>query len=445
MKDQAHLAANWHRLAKRAAWKVRLGWWMDASAPWLALVAVSGFVAILWMRSEGVSVDAVVASPWMAGGLLLALAAGWVQARSRFPSEKEAFVRLESRLGLHNALSAAQAGIRPWPELPQAATDGWRWQWPRVLAPFGLAAACLLAALWIPLESEASPVVPVTEPQAWLQMDDWLDKLEEQEVLDPESQEDQREKLAELRNRPKDQWFSHESLNAGDTLKEQLSRELGELGRNMQRAEMGLNALQNYDEQLSAQAKERIMKEFDEAVAGLETAALKLDPDLLKKLGQIDPKNLKAMSAADLQKLREALKDKSGACKECQGSTGFLGDGEGEDDEMAEAFKKWCEGQGGGDKPGNGGISRGPGTAPLTLADEENDFGTDKLEGVSNTDFSRAQIGDTIELRNGEHEVDKKRGPQSAGAVSALGEGGEQVWKETLTPEEKAVLKRVFR
>ncbi len=416
---------------------------MDASAPLLGLAAVSGFVAILWLRSEGHLIDLPKTALCVLAGLVLVLALGWWRARAKFPSETEALVRLESRLGLHNALSSAKAGIRPWPPLPKTAADGWSWRWGQVLAPFGLSAACLAAALWVPMESEASPMLPATEPQALGLMDDWLDRLEEEEVLDPESLEAQREKLAELRNQPKDQWFSHENLNAGDTLKEQLARELGDLGRNLQRAEMGLNALQNYGDQLSTQAKERITKEFDEAVAGLETSSLKLDPDLLKKLGQIDPKNLKGVSASDMQKLRDALKNKGEACKECEGGAGFLGDGEGEDDELAEAFKKWCEGQ--CEKPGKGGISRGPGTAPLTLAETEDDFGTNKLEGVSNTDFSRAQIGDTLELRNGEHEVDKSKTDTTAGDVSALGDGGAQIWKETLTPEEKAVLKRVFR
>jgi hypothetical protein len=99
-----------------------------------------------------------------------------------------------------------------------------------------------------------------------------------------------------------------------------------------------------------------------------------------------------------------------------------------------------------GEGLGNGGITRGPGTAPLTLSDEENDFGTKKNEAVSNTDMSRAQVGNMLALQDGKHEVDKSiKGPQAAGAVQNAGQGGEQVWRESLTPEEKAVLKRVFR
>jgi hypothetical protein len=82
----------------------------------------------------------------------------------------------------------------------------------------------------------------------------------------------------------------------------------------------------------------------------------------------------------------------------------------------------------------------------LTLSDEENDFGTNKAEAVSNTDLSRAQVGDMMALLDGRHEVDKSaKGPQAAGVVQNAGQGGEQVWRESLTPAEKAVLKRVFK
>ena len=51
-----------------------------------------------------------------------------------------------------------------------------------------------------------------------------------------------------------------------------------------------------------------------------------------------------------------------------------------------------------------------------------------------------------LALQDGKHEVDKTaKGPLAAGAVQNAGQGGEQVWRESLTPEEKAVLKRVFK
>ena len=52
----------------------------------------------------------------------------------------------------------------------------------------------------------------------------------------------------------------------------------------------------------------------------------------------------------------------------------------------------------------------------------------------------------TLGIQDGKHEVDKTvTGPTAAGAVQNQGQGGEQVWRESLTPEEKAVLKRVFK
>ena len=47
----------------------------------------------------------------------------------------------------------------------------------------------------------------------------------------------------------------------------------------------------------------------------------------------------------------------------------------------------------------------------------------------------------------GEHDNDTTafRGRQDAGAVAATGEGGELVWSQTLTPEERRVLKKYFK
>jgi hypothetical protein len=290
---------------------------------------------------------------------------------------------------------------------------------------------------------EAEAKAPVVEPQAWGQMESWMEKLQEEQIVTEEEKEEQLAKISDLRDQPPEKWFSHESLNAGDTLKEQLQRDIQKLAQDLSTAERSLNALQNYADQLSVAAKEQLLKDFDQALADMKANALEIDPKLMEALAGIDPKDLKGLSKEQMDQLRESMKKKASECNGLCENPGFLGDGEGEDDKLAEMLGK-MEGEGEG--PGNGGITRGPGTAPLTLSKEENDFGTNKTEAVSNTDLSRARVGDLMAIQDGKHEVDKtSAGPQAAGAVQNTGEGGQQVWRESLTPEEKAVLKRVFR
>lgn len=443
MKDQATLSARWHWLARRTAWKVNLAWMLESLTPLLIGAGALGFAGIVWLRSRAVVIDPLQAWPWLAATVVLAFSPALLLARRRFISSQAALVRLESQLHLHNALTVAQLGRGSWPEIPPTAVDGLAWRWSRVGGPFAICVVSLITALYLPISPDVAAVLPSVEPQAWQQMDQWLEKLQEEKIITPESKEEQAGKLDALRDQPQEKWFSHESLNASDTLKEQLQRELANQSQNMAQAERSLNALQNYADKLSEQAKDQLLKEFDEALEGMKSGQLELDPKLLKELSQIDPKNLKSLSKEQLDQLRESLKNKGGTC-EGMGGKGFLGDGEGKDDEIADGLG----GQAGeGDeKPGKGGITRGPGTAPLTLSKEENDFGTNKNEAVSNQDMSRAQLGSMLGLQDGKHEVDKTyTGPTAAGDASNKGQGGQQVWRESLTPEEKAVLKRVFK
>jgi hypothetical protein len=95
---------------------------------------------------------------------------------------------------------------------------------------------------------------------------------------------------------------------------------------------------------------------------------------------------------------------------------------------------------------GSGGVNRGPGAAPLVLDDRESRLGTNNQEALSNPDLSRATPADLIGIGHDKHEVDKSTvAPRHAGAAGNTGEGGEQVWKESLSPEERAVLKRYFK
>lgn len=446
MTDQAQLSTAWLRQACHTRRKVNVGWWLARSMPLLVAAGVIGFAVIFVLRSRGMELGWSQVWPWVASVFAALMLTGWLLARRQFISSSQALVRLESELQLHNALTTAAASRGVWPELVAKVDDGWRWRWRAVGGPFISFTASLALAVWLPVAQDVEAKGPTVEPQAWAQMEDWLEKLKEDKIVTEEEKVEQLAKIAELRNQPPEKWFSHESLNAGDTLKEQLQRDIKQMAQNLSTAERSLNALKNYADQLSVEAKEQLLKDFDQALADMKSSALELDPELLKSIAALDPKNLKGLTQEQMKQLGESMKKKAGSCNGMCKNPGFLGDGEGEDDELADLLKKQGQGQGDGEGPGNGGITRGPGTAPLTLSDEENNFGTNKNEAVSNTDLSRAQVGDMLALQNGRHDVDKSaKGPQAAGVVQNSGQGGEQVWRESLTPEEKAVLKRVFR
>jgi hypothetical protein len=444
MNDQVTLSAGWHRLASQTARKINVGWLLEKMTPLMVGAGALAFAVIVWQRSNGVEIQLKQVWPWFVGTVLSLAVTSYLLARRRFVTKADALVRLESQMHLHNALSVAELGRGVWPELPELPADGLKWSWARLTGPVVICTLCLTSALCLPVNPDAASVLPTVEPQAWQQMDDWLEKLEEEKIITPEEKEEQQAKIDALRDQGQEKWFSHESLNASDTLKEQLQREIGSMARDMADAERSLNTLQNYASKLSEQAKEQMLKEYSEALEGMKNGGMKLDPQLLKELSQIDPKNLKSLSQEQLNQLRDSLKQKSDSMSEMAPGKGFLGDGEGEDDQLAEGRGGLGEGEGEG--PGNGGITRGPGTAPLTLSEEENNFGTHKTEALMNQDMSKAQLGTLLNLQDGKHDVDKTyTGPQAAGAIQNPGQGGQQIWRESLTPEEKAVLKRVFK
>ncbi len=400
-------------------------------------VGLLAAVVVLWVRTQGYPVVFMSHWPgWLAGvGALFLM--GYLQARRFFIGQAQALVRLEAQHRLHNALTMAQLGRSDWPPVPAEVKDGLAWRWTQLSGPVAASLGCLLLAWHIPITPEAAAAIASVEPQAWQQMDTWLEKLQEEKIITPEASTEQQAKVDALRQQPNEKWFSHESLNASDTLKEQLQREIAHLGRQMSNAERSLNALQNYGDKLSEEAKEQMLQEFDQALAEMRSGTLEMDPKLMEELSQIDPKNLKSLNQEQLNQLRESLKNKGGTCEGFGENKGFVGDGRGESE---------VPGEGPGQKPGNGGVDRGPGTAPLTLSKEVNDFGAGKNEGIDNQDLSRAQLGSMLGLQDGKHQVDKtSTSPTAAGATSHQGQGGQQVWRESLSHEEKAVLKRVFK
>lgn len=446
--DQTERAAFWHRAARRTARKLNVAWWWQQAAPWWLMVGAAGFAVIFWLRSRHEPLDAGLAAGVLAAALAGVAGIAWWRARRHFASESVALVALESRLRLHNALTAAEAGHAPWPEAASLQPgDGLRWSWRWLGGPPLAAAAFVAAAFFLPVPKELGAAqAPMTPPLAWPEMESWLDQLKENEVIDPEQLTALQQKLEELRAQAEKDWYSHESLEATDALRDSLDRSVEQMGADLRSGERSLSALEKYSDQLSAEAKDMLAADFQNALQGLRANELKLDPELMKKLAALDVKNLQAISAEQMQQLREAMKKKAGSCAACEngGKPGFLGDGEGEDDEEMAALMKLLQG-GPKDGMGQGGVQRGPGTAPLFLGEEESRLGTHNQESLRNEDLSRAAPADLIGLGEKEHEIDRAAVGAREGGAAAAGQGGERVWKDDLTPDERAVLKRYFK
>jgi hypothetical protein len=89
----------------------------------------------------------------------------------------------------------------------------------------------------------------------------------------------------------------------------------------------------------------------------------------------------------------------------------------------------------------------GGGPAQLTLHDQPEDLRTKQTQGASNDDMSRALPGEVIAIAKGRHNVDTNTpaGPVEAGAISSAGQGGDAVWRDSLTPDERQVLQKYFK
>lgn len=433
---------TWKRIALQTARKINLGWWLQALATPLLITALLIACAVLITRRE---FDAI---PWpgllagSAGALAITATACWLAARTQFESEKQSLVRLEAAMRLRNALTAADHGIAPWPEVPGVINDGVDWRWKRLLPPLAGALLIVLCGFIIPVHAKSDPSQARQQPSAWNDLGTSLDQLDNQEIVQKEYIEEMRKKLEELRAQSEDDWFSHSSLEATDTLKQNHLTEQESLKKNLERAEKSLKSLQNQASKMNAEQKQRLLNEFDQAVQKMQQGGMKPNKKLLEQLKKIDPKQLNQLTPEQLDQLRENMR------QHAQGLKGGKQPGEGEEEGEGEDGEGEGEGENGneeGDGPGRGGIDRGPGHAPNPLGKTKEDTGAGKHEGLKSDDQSRSLPGDLLETSDAKHDVDKtKVGPSAGGTSSGKGKGGDRVWKDSLLPNEKKALKKFF-
>ncbi len=405
---------------------------------------------VLYLRTQPYFASLESILIWSAAGLVpLLLLLAWLIARPRFVSLPEAAVRLEDKLGLHNALTSAQLELAPWPEpvpIPKGGPDdALRWDWPRVtLAPL-MAAALLVLPFFLPIRPAEATIPPVNEPTAWEEMEEWLENLREEQIAEEDALREVEEKIESLREQQPEDWFREDSLEATDTLRENLERAMSHFERNLSDTQRTLAPLTSNPEDLSDGQRERLEGKLAEALEGLRGAPMAPSQELREQLKGLDPNALQNLDPAAAEALRQRMRQNAEKLREMLEQAG-QGQEWGEDSGESEmALKLLGELGAEGNQPGAGGIQRGPGEAPMFHKDDPDDLKTRNLEGVTNLDPDRAVPTDLLDVRDARPNVSEEpSGPSAGGDISSTGRGGDRVWEDRLLPTEQDVLQRYF-
>jgi len=437
----------WHAAACGLSRRIHFGWWLDHWLTLLIPLSFVGAITILALRYwQNLPTQSALLG--LASALLLSSLASYFWMRRHREPLNTTRIRLEDALGLKARLSAASVGIGPWPparsDIPLPVT--YRPGRPLIMAASG--AALLSASLLIPI-SRSQPEKPrVIEPPSALQeVQNWLDNVKKNDAVNPESIDQVEEKMAELLQRPAQNWYEHASLEAAEHLRDVTAADLQQLTQNLADAERAANALaaSASGSGLPQAAKDSLQQTLQNASQSMQAAGMQPSGDLMDALKNVDPSQLSNMSADQLKDLANQLAQNQQSLQQALKNSPSL-----DLSNLPEGRPGKEEGEGEGDKqgPGGGGPSRGPGTAPVTLASDDTQLDTNKIETLKNPlDLSRLATGDALSVTNGTAKVDPKncQGPQQGGATASPGDGGAAVWQNTLIPAERETLKRFFK
>ncbi len=454
--QEKHRAA-WLRQAGQFAMKHNLALWLDRFVPWATGFSVLMVLVILGLRTFRVPVEYALAGYAVVLGIL---GVGFALAlKNVFSSRMDGLVHLDYRLRLHNRLTSAYSGVGPWPARPREVNDGSAWRWGRILLPLAAGAAFVILAVQLPVTfPEFQQNRPQSEPLAWSQTDDWLETLEEEQIVEQETLEQFQEKIESLREQSPDQWFEHGSLEAGESLRDNLEKGMFDLQTYLESARELLESAEAGQGQLTESTLEKMNAQYEEALKGLQNGITPLNKELMSQLRKMDLSQMNSLDPQQLQQMMEKMGQCEGGLGQCLGNKSgqdgmptladYLGGKAGKQGLpvlAGESMKPGMGGYGEGDGS-NGQISRGPGSVPLRLG-EESDLGTQNTEGIQSHDYSNAIMGDLLgeNATDPESEIEEYGGLQQAGAVQSTGEGGEAVWRDTLSAEERQLLQRYFQ
>jgi len=328
---QAHYEKVWTHHARVLSKKLNLAWWIELlNLPFTIMAILIATTVLLARYFEVLPAYSIIISSIIFVTIIISFIC-WKFSQKKFESIDESMVRIEEKLKLKNALSAAKVGIIPWPEAPTELHTGINWHWPRTLLPSLCSLITIIFAFFIPIGSHAEVINNHPSPDNRDRLEQSLAELKDEEIVQEDYIEEMEEKINELASK--------------------------ELQRNMQNAERTLQNLQKHGEKMNQQTKENLLDGFGKAVENLDTGSMKPNKELLDQLKQLDPEQLNQLNEEQLNQLRQNMRKMAEKLKqqteqgnpdggdgqdgEAQGQND--GNGEGQDDENGEAPQKCLE------------------------------------------------------------------------------------------------------
>jgi hypothetical protein len=415
-------ALYWQARARRLQLTLRAGRLVQSASPLLLAVAIPGALLLLLARRQGVPLTRALGV--VAASLLITLAVTVWRQRREAPTRSHALACLDARLSLHNRLVSAAAGVGGWPPVPRQEPRVVRWNLTRAATPGLFAAALLCAAAAVPVK-RARAASPAAPPPALAEAQSLLQELAEEKLADDKALREWQQRLDEMKARPSHEWYEHDTLEAADTLHERLDSDIRELARDLDNAAASLDSpgAQGAGQKPAA----------TKALQDLESSALKAPRELRDALRQAGAQGAHTLTPQEMRSLREKLSKTAGACRMVTGPCP-----PGSPDCILSV------GRDGKPSPG-GAPSRGPGTAALTIGPDPTAAQPGRREGVSSRDLREAVPGDLVGMDWGAPVTEDSKSALAPGGRAAAGQGGEAVWRQVFSPEERRVLGRYFK
>ncbi len=423
---------------------------------------------VLALRFLGVSSLTLL---WGLATLVIAVVpAVWLACR-RLPGRAAVRAVLDRHSHCGGLLMAgAEVTLGSWQQsLPLLQQPHLRWRSGRAWGLLAAGAAFVLLGLLLPqslAEMGSGPGLNIEKQQAKLEKQ--IDVLKEEALLEPRKASDFKSKLDQIRKEALGK-EPVKTLDALDTLKDKVRQIAQQAAESDQRKNETLGQAEALSEMLKKRHKEMSGKALAEGMKQLAVLTRKAaaENELVQKGLELDKETLDSLkegtlSPEQLEKLKDLLKDaendlseqlarlckaelidaealkrcdKAGKC-DCEGLAAFLK----EHGASSELCKEVAS-----NKPGRGGITRGPGAAEMLWKDPTTEDGFKfkeqvlppaQLQALKDSKLKGVSIG--APQKGGDS------GPAEAGALAGSAAGGGSASTRVVLPRHRGAVERYF-